>query len=497
VSTRKTFVSYVRVSRVNGREGESFISPDEQSRKIRAWADMKGYELVELPPDLDESGGSQDRPSLREAIRMVEDHEVDGIVVAKLNRFARNVGGAMLDIEHIWKLGGSVVFVEEGFDATTSMGKAMLQIFLAFAELERNNAKQSWAETRANAHSRGVYLRPTPFGYDKHDGRLAVNLAEAAIVSRAYELVPAEGIYAAVKYFYGATGLTEDHDGKRPIRVVRRPDAKYLYENPAPVFLRRLLANLVYKGVYELNGVPREVPAIVDAFTWELAQTEATIKHAKPREYPLTGLMTCAQCGGQMIGTSAGTPRVQSYICRNHRRGDCSTRNGINQGAIHEHLLEILIENFGDGDQVLIGSDGDGVDLDALQRDIEKAEASRTAYALNTDLEAQLGPVAYAAGAKVRSEAVSAAQRTYREGANQSTKRVVRLPVDVIRDLRGEDLASILELAFGSIVIRDSLDADRHRVDFSDRVHFPDIEDQPALTAGDPGEPVQDSLASV
>jgi hypothetical protein len=36
---------YVRVSRVNGREGEGYISPRVQEEKIRQWAALQDVEL--------------------------------------------------------------------------------------------------------------------------------------------------------------------------------------------------------------------------------------------------------------------------------------------------------------------------------------------------------------------------------------------------------------------------------------------------------------------
>ena len=353
-----------------------------------------------------------------------------------------------------------------------------INIYLAIGEDELEKLTDRWADSRRNAHSQGVYMRPTPFGYAKVSGHLVVNETQAAVVSRTYEMVPVEGVQAAVRYFFEATGLTNDHDKKRPIRVLRAPGTKYLYENPAPTALRRLLSNPTYKGSYELNGSESAVPAIVDPFVWEAAQTETTIRHAKPRDYPLTGILECARCNGPMIGTSAGTPRVQSYVCRNHRRGDCKSRNGINQDPIRQYLLDVLVDNFRNGDEVLIGSESESVDLNDLQRQLERAEASRTAYANDIQLQELLGQVAYVAGARLRLEAVTAAQAAYRQAASKSADtRSVRLPVDVITDLRGSDLADIVSLAFGRITISESLNADRQRVAFRDRIHFLDRED--------------------
>ena len=48
---------YVRVSRVGGREGDSFISPRVQRQKIEAWAKLHDVVLGEVIEELDVSGG--------------------------------------------------------------------------------------------------------------------------------------------------------------------------------------------------------------------------------------------------------------------------------------------------------------------------------------------------------------------------------------------------------------------------------------------------------
>jgi len=49
---------YIRVSRVGGRSGDSFHSPDLQREAIQGWAAAHGHEIVQWHEELDESGGT-------------------------------------------------------------------------------------------------------------------------------------------------------------------------------------------------------------------------------------------------------------------------------------------------------------------------------------------------------------------------------------------------------------------------------------------------------
>jgi Resolvase, N terminal domain len=58
----KRAIGYVRVSRVGGREGDRFISPELQREQIEAVARREGVQVVEVVQKLDASGGDASRP---------------------------------------------------------------------------------------------------------------------------------------------------------------------------------------------------------------------------------------------------------------------------------------------------------------------------------------------------------------------------------------------------------------------------------------------------
>src|SRR5207249_1586905 len=103
---------YVRVSDVRGRAGEGFISPKEQEQRCRALATARSYKTGEVFTDLDVSGGKMQRPELDKAIARIRDGVSGGIIVAKLDRFARTLVGGLQTMEDINSLGGVVVIAD-------------------------------------------------------------------------------------------------------------------------------------------------------------------------------------------------------------------------------------------------------------------------------------------------------------------------------------------------------------------------------------------------
>jgi hypothetical protein len=70
---------------VAGREGESFISPEVQRKKIEGWAALHKVQVVPWWQKLDQSGRRRDRPMFQEALGRWETGDTGGIVVARLD----------------------------------------------------------------------------------------------------------------------------------------------------------------------------------------------------------------------------------------------------------------------------------------------------------------------------------------------------------------------------------------------------------------------------
>jgi site-specific DNA recombinase len=83
-SSQRRAIGIVRVSRVSGREGESFASPDEQRQRIEAECERDDLELVEVREELDVSGGSslENRAGLRGAIEAIESGSADVLLAS-------------------------------------------------------------------------------------------------------------------------------------------------------------------------------------------------------------------------------------------------------------------------------------------------------------------------------------------------------------------------------------------------------------------------------
>jgi site-specific DNA recombinase len=122
-----------------------------QRERIEAHAAAKGYVIVDWQEDLDQPGSRLERPGLQAAIEAVEAGVADGIIVAKLDRFARSLVDAVSAIQRITAAEGQLISVEDGFDSSTSMGRFARDMLIRLGELELDRIREDWAAAGSHA----------------------------------------------------------------------------------------------------------------------------------------------------------------------------------------------------------------------------------------------------------------------------------------------------------------------------------------------------------
>ena len=177
---------YTRKSTEDGLEQE-FNSLDAQREACAAYILSQRHEGWTLVPEhYDDggfSGGTMDRPGLKQLLTEVEAGKVDVIVVYKVDRLTRALSDFAKIVDVLDANGASFVSVTQAFNTTTSMGRLTLNVLLSFAQFEREVTGERIRDKIAASKKKGIWMGGTvPLGYDVRDRRLVVNPAEAEMV---------------------------------------------------------------------------------------------------------------------------------------------------------------------------------------------------------------------------------------------------------------------------------------------------------------------------
>ena len=402
---------YIRVSRVGGREGEGYISPDLQRQAISAYAAEMGGEVARWFTDEDFSGGSIERPGFQQALKDIRAGKLDGIVVMKIDRFARSVADGASVIRELVESGKVFASCQERIDPATPEGKFMLTSFLANAELFLDQSKAGWRAAKSRAIARGAPIGPTPFGYLRVKSPATkknhVSPTEAARLTGGEPAVgtvipdPETGPIVTEVFRRAAAGETLADiaswvNRHHPVSD-RRP-----YTGPE---IRRWLTNRFYLGEIhygELSATGCHQP-LTDPTTFAAAKPGPARAKKRSDSLPLVGLLRCENCKNPMTGNRFGGSNHDRPVYR------CASRCGkgavISASIVEEFVFDAVRESIKGWELA-----GSPVDVAELDRAVLEAEEELDAFVSNTKIRASLGPDKWADGMAVRSRALEEAR---------------------------------------------------------------------------------------
>ncbi len=150
------------------RDNSDSVQVQVQLCKEYAGIIYKGENLEFRVYDKDEgfSGKNTNRPSFQELMADVKNNLVDVVMVYKLDRISRNVQEFSAMYSVFQQHNVSFVSVKESFDTTTPMGRTVMYILAAFAQLERENTSERVADNMQSLGASGKWTGGTlPTGF--------------------------------------------------------------------------------------------------------------------------------------------------------------------------------------------------------------------------------------------------------------------------------------------------------------------------------------------
>jgi len=128
---------------------------ENQIIRLREFADRQGwsYEIFE-----EVESSRKTRPIKADLLKRLRSRDFDGVIIWKLDRWARSSQELSLEIEELFNKGVIFISLSDNIDLSTATGKLQFQILSAFAEFERNLIRERTLEGLHRARSQGKKL---------------------------------------------------------------------------------------------------------------------------------------------------------------------------------------------------------------------------------------------------------------------------------------------------------------------------------------------------
>lgn len=143
------------------------------------------------------SGKNTDRPEFKKMMSDIKGGRIQQIIVYKLDRISRSILDFSKMMESFNKYKVEFISSTEKFDTSTPMGRAMLNICIVFAQLERETIQKRVADAYVSRSKMGFYMGGRiPFGFTKE------NYLVGNINTSRY--VPLESEVSQMKFIFNA-----------------------------------------------------------------------------------------------------------------------------------------------------------------------------------------------------------------------------------------------------------------------------------------------------
>lgn len=348
----KTYDAVIRVSRRNGRDGDSFLAPDEQRKIILAWVEGSGHKIAEWYDETDSvSGKTTNRVGLQAALKRAKDGKSDGIVVAKVDRFSRNMVEGLSAVKTLEKNGRDFIAVKDGLTGGVSesrnpTARLMRGLLFLLADWQLDSLTDQWETVRETKVAAGVHLQ-VPFGYQRSVAtggryageRKATTLEpkepEASMVAEAFAMRGRGSSWQKIADYLN-TQCASPSGGVWTLRRAR-----------AMIHCKTYLGHAYSGKLYRKDDAH---PPLVTQEAYDAAHARAGRRHAQPEGgYPLSGLVRCGGCGYVMSVQSEGDGRHRYYKCsRVHANGRCAVPCSVQAGPLEDMVARRFLTDYGD-----------------------------------------------------------------------------------------------------------------------------------------------------
>lgn len=167
---------YVRVS--TEEQATTGVSIAAQRDRLEAFAKATDRSLQFIFADEGRSGSTLDRPGLRDLLELVNGHEVQEVLVLKLDRLTRSIRDLCGLLEQFRRVDTALVSTMESIDTGSASGRLIVHIVGVISQFEREQIGERTSIALQHLKRTGRVYGQVPFGYRRRENTLVEDVEE-------------------------------------------------------------------------------------------------------------------------------------------------------------------------------------------------------------------------------------------------------------------------------------------------------------------------------
>lgn len=301
--------------RVSTKEQVNGFSLQAQEELLRKELNKLGKAVYKVYIDAGISGTTRNRKGLKNLLKDAKSGYFNEVLIWRISRLSRNLHDLLEVIAELKGYQVSLRSISENIDLSSPLGQFTLTMMGAVAEMER----ESWVESNKIAIEErvksGLWSGRIAFGYKsvnvqgkRNQTHLEIIPEEASIIKEIFSMYSNSYGIKAITIYLNKKGIKSKEGKAFSLYTIRA-----ILNNPIYIGYLRFKGE-IYKGVHQ---------PIVDEQLWNSVQ-EIKQKRSKKapkhfsREYLLSGILRCPQCGGSMIPQHVKNKRKDGSYRINH-----------------------------------------------------------------------------------------------------------------------------------------------------------------------------------
>ena len=334
------------------------------------------------------SGKNTNRPAFEEMLEDIKQGKISRVIVYKLDRISRSI----LDFANMMEVFAehNVEFVSstERFDTSTPIGRAMLNICIVFAQLERETIQKRVADAYYSRSKRGFYMGGRiPYGFEK------VKTEIDGIKTSKYVPIPEEAEQIRLMYslyadednslgdisaYFNKNGIKHLRGGmwsvgrisemlRNPIYVMADADVYAFFKSQGANIINPVSDYTGYNACYLYQGTVSKTRKQLDLTDKEIVlaphqgiipsgdwlkcrirclNNRQSTKTCKATTSWLVGKVKCGKCGYGLTIVKANTKWHRYFVCATAlatKKENCQGTGGtIYADVLEEYMLNAI-----------------------------------------------------------------------------------------------------------------------------------------------------------